>query len=421
MLVARGSIHRWRTAVTAAITACAVALAASCGGDKVTQASNEPGGDDVVPIERDASLTNIKLALQPIAQLEQPVDLAPRAGTDDLYVIEQKGKVRRIEVRDGAYRVVPEPVLDLRGVVSLAYERGLLGLTFSPDGNLLYVYYTGEEGKITVDEYRMDGDRADRATRRNLLSLDHPRPNHNGGSIAFGPDGMLYLGVGDGGGAGDPDKNGQNTTVLLGKILRIDPAHPSNGKAYGIPAGNPFADGSGAPEIWAYGLRNPWRFSFDRETGDLWIGDVGQNAVEEIDFAPAGPDGTGAGRGLNFGWSLMEGSKPFQGGSPPPDHTPPIFDYEWTGDTTCTVIGGYVYRGEVIPELRGTYLFADLCGGQVRGLRQRDGKLHDERPLGAALADPGPTTGVTSFGQDGRGELYLLSLDGNVYKIVSHS
>lgn len=412
------SIMRWsRRVAAAAIAAAILAPAAACSSSNPPSASGDPGHNDVGSVQRDTSLAGIKLALEPIAKLEQPVGLAPRAGTDDLYVVEQKGRLRRIEVRNGSYRVAPEPVLDLTGVVSLAYERGLLGLTFSADGILLYVYYTGDGGRVTVDEYRMNGDSADPGSRRNLLEIDHPRPNHNGGSIVFGPDGLLYLGVGDGGGAGDPDKNAQKTGVLLGKLLRIDPTEPRGDKHYGIPADNPFADGSGAPEVWAYGLRNPWRFSFDRETGDLWIGDVGQNAVEEIDFAPAGPDRTGAGRGLNFGWSLMEGTKPFDDGTAPANHTPPIYEYEWSGSDNCTIIGGYVYRGNNIPDLKGVYVFADLCAGKLRGLRQHDGKVSDERHLGATIKGSGPTTGVTSFGEDSQGELYVLTLDGTVYKI----
>ncbi len=414
------------------ILAAAVALALSttlacsssssssgASGSSGSSASSRhaPAADDAASVDHDASLGDIKVKLQPVAELQQPVGLSPRAGTDDLYVVEQKGKVRRIEVRDGSYRATAEPVLDLTGEVSLAYERGLLGLTFSADGNRLFVYYTGKDGRITIDEYRMDGVMADPASRRNLIEIDHPRPNHNGGSIVFGPDGMLYLGVGDGGGAGDPDKNAQRTDVLLGKLLRIDPMQPEAGRAYSIPAGNPFADGSGAPEVWAYGLRNPWRFSFDRATGDLWIGDVGQDALEEVDFAPAGSDGTGAGRGLNFGWSLMEGTKSFKGGTAPANHTPPIYEYKRSGDDNCTIIGGYVYRGSDIPALRGTYLFADLCAGELHGLRQRAGTVTEERSLGATVEDPGLTTGVTSFGEDANGELFVLTLGGTVYKL----
>ena len=209
-------------------------------------------------------------------------------------------------------------------------EQGLLGIAFSNDGNRLYAAFTGLDERQYLVEYRMSGGAADRRSRRDLLVIDDERPNHNGGMVAFGPDGYLYWAMGDGGGGGDPEDTGQDPSDLLGSILRIDPDVAPEERdlvAYSIPSGNPFAGGGGAPEVWAYGLRNPWRFSFDRATGDLWIGDVGQDQVEEIDFLPADGSGHGAGRGANLGWSAMEGDERFEGRQPPDGAVAPIFTY----------------------------------------------------------------------------------------------
>jgi len=237
---------------------------------------------------------------------------------------------------------------------------------------------------------------------------------------AFGsePSGQVsrsndFWGMGDGGGAGDPELTGQDPTDLLGSLLRVDPDVAPEDRAsvpYAIPNGNPFADGGGAPEVWAYGLRNPWRFSFDRATGDLWIADVGQNEFEEIDFLPA-EGGTNAGRGANLGWSELEGAEPFDGGTAPDGTVPPLHTYD-RSNGACSVTGGYVYRGTRVPAMTGVYLYADYCEGRLRGLTQRDGVLEDERDLGVDIASP------TSFGQDADGELWVLSEDGPVYRIV---
>jgi glucose/arabinose dehydrogenase len=255
-----------------------------------------------------------------------------------------------------------------------------------------------------VTEFRFGDEGADLESRRNVLFVQQPFSNHNGGNLAFGPDGHLYIGLGDGGSAGDPFGNGQSISTPLGKMLRISP-RPSGGEPYGIPRDNPFAGREGArPEIWAYGLRNPWRFSFDRETGDLWIGDVGQNAWEEIDVAPAGSPG-----GLNFGWDLFEGSHPFEGGDAG-DALGPVHEYPI--GLGCAVTGGYVYRGEDIPELVGAYVFADFCRGALEAFVLRDGRATQHRELGPVVQS------VASFGEDAAGELYALSLSGPVYRIV---
>jgi glucose/arabinose dehydrogenase len=239
-----------------------------------------------------------------------------------------------------------------------------------------------------------------------VLFIEQPFANHNGGNLVFGPDGYLYIGMGDGGSQGDPMHNGQNADALLAKMLRIDP-RPSNGRPYGIPPDNPFIDRPDArPEVWAIGLRNPWRYTFDRETGDLWIGDVGGGEREEIDFQRGGSRG-----GRNYGWNLMEGTVP-QSENLPSGLVRPVFEYETGSDGTCAIVGGYVYRGTGIPALHGAYLFSDYCGGQIRALRHRRGKVLQHRDLGVEV------DGMASFGEDQNGELYALSLAGQVFRIV---
>jgi glucose/arabinose dehydrogenase len=297
------------------------------------------------------------------------------------------------------------PALDLRGEVSQGSEQGLLGLAFSPDGGFLYVNYTDPNGDTNVDEFAFRAGRAVLDTRRRVLFVDQPFPNHNGGNLAFGPDGYLYIGLGDGGSGGDPYGNGQSLKTLLGKMLRIEP-RPSGSKPYGIPPDNPFVGRRGArPEIWALGLRNPWRYAFDRDTGDLWIGDVGQDTVEEVDRQPAGSK-----EGLNYGWNRLEGTHPYEG-SPPRRAVSPVYEYPHEGGV-CAVTGGYVYRGQAIPALVGAYLFADTCAGWIRAFRLVDGKAGDVADLGLSAGSP------VSFGEGPNGELYVLSLGGPVYRIA---
>jgi glucose/arabinose dehydrogenase len=304
---------------------------------------------------------------------------------------------------------VGEPVLDISDRVVTDAEQGLLGIAFSADGGTLYVSYSlAPEGHTRVDAYTMDGDAVDEGSRRELLAVDQPYDNHNGGDIHVGPDGFLYVALGDGGASGDPEGNGQDTQALLGSILRIDPARPSGGAEYGIPEDNPFADGEGgAPEIWLFGVRNPWRFSFDRETGDLWIGDVGQDAFEEIDLLPAAG---GGGAGANLGWNEMEGAHPYEGGTNPEGGVLPVFEYDRSGGG-CSVTGGVVYRGDAIPALTGAYLFTDYCAGQVRALRAEGGQTIEERTFDAEGSE------LVSFGEDAEGEVFVLSLDGPIYRI----
>ncbi|MFN8039583.1 MAG: PQQ-dependent sugar dehydrogenase [Acidimicrobiales bacterium] len=404
----------------AALLAAAALLAGACSSSNGSGATGGPAVEQGPPgstADTSASrstLAGVRVTLDPVGSVTGAATaLAPRPGTSDLFVTEQVGRVRRLAAgADGRFTTASDAVLDITDEVASGGERGLLGLAFTPDGTKLDVYYTAKDGAITVDEVTLDGDRAANGTRRNLLRIEHPRPNHNGGQLTYGPDGFLYIGTGDGGGGGDPDRNGQNPTTLLGKVLRIDPSAPSGGKPYGIPPGNPFADGTGgAPEVWAYGLRNPWRFSFDRSTGDLWIGDVGQDAIEEIDYAPNGPKG--AGPGNNYGWNLMEGTSSFRDGTAPSNHVPPIYEYTHD-DGGCSVIGGYVDRSGQAT-LAGVYLFADICIGRINGLLQRDGKAVDVRHLGASTS---PNL-LSSFGQGNDGTLYVVQLDGKIAKVTA--
>jgi glucose/arabinose dehydrogenase len=332
-----------------------------------------------------------------------PLAMAVRRGDTGLYVGDKWGRV--MAIRDG--QLDPNPVLDISGRVSTGGEQGLLGLAFSPDGGFLYVNYTDRNGETNVVEYTMgSGGIADARSARRVLFIEQPFANHNGGNLVFGPDGYLYIGMGDGGSGGDPLGNGQNLQTLLGKMLRIDP-RPTEDRAYRIPQDNPFVGRADSrPEIWAFGLRNPWRYTFDRETGDLWIGDVGQSAREEIDFERAGSEG-----GRNYGWSLMEGTL-IQSENLPSGLVRPVFEYETGSDGTCAVVGGYVYRGAAIPALQGAYLFSDNCAGQIRALRHQRGDVRQHRALGPEVS------GLASFGEGQDGELYVLSLSGEIYEIV---
>ena len=358
------------------------------------------GGDEPAPSVSEAPDT-VRVALTRVATVEQPLAITIRRGDPSLYIAEKTGRV--VAIRDG--RVTSRPVLDLSDDVSLGGEQGLLGLAFSTDGQYLYVNYTDVEGDTRIVGYAMHGDRANRSSRRQVLFVAQPFDNHNGGDLVFGPDGDLYVGLGDGGSGGDPHGNGQSLGTLLGKMLRIRPT-PTGPEPYRVPPDNPFVGDPGArPEIWAYGLRNPWRYSFDPATGDLWIADVGQSAWEEIDRLPAGSPG-----GANFGWNLLEGTHRYAG-SAPPGAVPPVYEYSHaTGG--CVVIGGDVYRGSAIPALVGDYVFADFCEGTLQALRlQPDGSV-THQPLGVSLPN------VSSFGTGPDGELYVTSLDGGVYRLT---
>lgn len=319
-------------------------------------------------------------------------------GSDRLFVIEQGGTIRI--VRDG--EMLPEPFLDVSNRVVAGGEQGLLGLAFHPsyeDNGRFFVNYTDTDGDTVVEEYAVSGDPdvAESESERVLLRIDQPFPNHNGGNLVFGPDGYLYIGTGDGGGAGDPEENGQDLTTLLGKLLRIDVDAPGP-EPYGIPLDNPFADEADArPEIWGYGLRNPWRFSFDRATGDLWIGDVGQSAFEEINRAGGGA------AGVNYGWDVMEGRNCYEEANCDRDDKElPLTGYSHEGG--CSITGGFVYRGNEAPELHGGYVFGDYCSGNVWVLDSRAKGFVEPVQL---LEGQGS---ISSFGEDEAGELYMADL-----------
>jgi glucose/arabinose dehydrogenase len=401
----------------AALVALALLAGACSGGDDEPSAAPattaapttaEPSTSEAPSTtatdDRVASAAQFRAArvrLVPVAQLEQPVAMATRPGERTLYLAEQVGRVRAI--RGG--QLDPTPVVDISERVTAGGEQGLLGLAFSPDGRYLYLHYTDRDGDHEIAELAMSGQRADPGSLRSVLHIDDPYANHNGGQLAFGPDRRLYIGFGDGGGGGDPEGNGQSLDSLLGKILRIDP-RPGGGRSYQVPSDNPFVGRDGArPEIWAYGLRNPWRFSFDAATADLWIGDVGQNAYEEIDHQPAGEGGR------NYGWSRREGLHPFNGGDRPDGAVDPVIEYGQDGGA-CTVIGGFVYRGQRIRGLRGAYLYGDYCAGWVRAALVPDGQVAAQRDLGLEVPS------LSSFGVDASGELYALSLDGWLRRLV---
>ncbi len=343
--------------------------------------------------------------MQIASGIEAPTDIQNAGdGSGRLFFIQQNGIVRIF--RNGA--LVLQPFLDIRGKTSSGGERGLLGLAF-PTGfaqkQRFYVNYTDLNGDTVIAQYRMSAnpDVADASTEIVLLRIAQPFANHNGGQLRFGPDGYLYIGMGDGGSGGDPRGNGQNRATLLGKMLRID-VEGDPGQVR-IPADNPFVNTAGTrPEIWALGLRNPWRFSFDRATGDLWIADVGQNTYEEIDFQPASSPG-----GENYGWNRMEGMHCFQDGCNPQGLTLPVAEYDHSQG--CSVTGGFVYRGSLSPALRGTYIYGDYCSGRIWGV-EREGIAWGNRTLLASGFS------ITTFGEDETGEIYVAdAANGAIHRI----
>lgn len=331
------------------------------------------------------------------SSLIRPVDLQAD-GSGRLFVIEKPGHIHILE--NGL--LIEAPFLNIEDRVNdSSNEMGLLGLAFHPNyaqNGYFYVNYTGAGGDTFISRFQVTDNPylADPTSEINLLRVSQPFPNHNGGTLQFGPDGYLYAGLGDGGWRGDPNGNGQNTNTLLGKILRLDVDH---GEPYSIPADNPFGN-----EIWVYGLRNPWRMSFDKLTGDLFIGDVGQNAWEEIDHVPAG-----SADGMNFGWNQFEGNHPYSGNPSEAGMTFPVAEYSHQ-EGGCSVTGGYVYRGSM-PEWNGIYLYGDYCTGFIWGLIKSDRGWQVQRLFDTDVR-------ITSFGQDEAGEVYLLGDGGGVYKLV---
>jgi len=340
---------------------------------------------------------------------------SPPGDTLRAFVVQQSGQIRVLR-RD---TLLAAAFLDISGIISSGGERGLLSMAFHPNyasNGRFYVYYTDPGGTIRVARYTVstgNPDVANPASGTVLLSIPHPSfDNHNGGLVTFGPDGYLYIGTGDGGSGGDPFGNGQDSTKLLGKILRID---VDAGTPYAIPSSNPFAGRPpAAPEVWAYGLRNPWRFSFDPVAATFYIADVGQDAWEEIDVAPAGDPG-----GRNYGWNAMEGAHCYSpsSGCATSGKVLPVYEFNHTtgSPTGCSIIGGYVYRGARLPAFYGRYFFSDLCGGWIRSLKMQGNTATDIVDHTAQL---GSVNTPTSFGRDGRGELYITTAAGAVYRIV---
>lgn len=402
--------------------------------------SNGTGGGPIGQDEMDSTLADVTLH-----HLEVDLDSAISAiplpaghGIDNgLIVAERAGTIRVLDL-SGPEPQLSDPVLDLTARVSTDMEQGLLGLALSPDEDILYVSFTDNDGNSRLESYRVSWHRdvtppaaalvITTNSRRTLLTVEQPYANHNGGHIEFGPDGMLYLGLGDGGAGGDPHGNAQDRSTLLGKMVRLDPTGSGSGGP--APADNPFVDAPGArPEIWATGLRNPWRFSFDPANGDLWIADVGQDRYEEINHLPASE---GTGRGANLGWDLYEGLDEFDDADPAPSpasdgpFVEPAFVY--SHGPGCSITGGIVYRGRSVPGLVGRYLFSDLCDGQIRTLNV------GENAAGRSTATSGSESeaeGVSqidlaievlqpvSFAVDTMGEAYVISLPNGIYRIES--
>jgi glucose/arabinose dehydrogenase len=399
----------------AALAVLAALALGACGSD--AQPQSDPVEASATTSTKDGSAAAGRqsagkgVRLVSIGRFTSPLYVtAPANDRRRLFVVEQAGRI--VVVRGG--RRQAQPFLDIRSKVTAGGEQGLLSMAFAPDyarTGRFYVYYTERSGQEAIWEYRRASeDRADPATARLVLRMADPEPNHNGGLMIFGADGLMYVGTGDGGGGDDQHGargNAQSLGSLLGKILRIDP-RATGGRPYATPSNNPFAGRSGArPEIYAYGLRNPWRFSFDRTSGALTIGDVGQDAVEEIDFV--GKDG---GRGANFGWRPWEGrTRNFD--EPAPGAIAPVITHTHS-EGFCSITGGYVVRDRSVPALYGRYVYGDYCEGRLRAATLRAGRRTSGRPL--ALPKVG---GLSSFGEDAAGRVYATSLNGPVYRLAA--
>ena len=411
--------HTVSMAAIAVLMLLLTALIAGCSTAQPTQApavasSNAP---DAPRLESLKLLYMVPWGEQlPVQGMTAPTNMV-QADDGGIFAMDQAGRILWFEktALDGSDAVSVLEFLDIRDRVSnRGSEEGLLGLALDPheDGQF-YVYYSAANPRRSVvsrfsyglEGTPAEGKPADPDSELVILEVEQPYANHNGGQIAFGSDGYLYIGLGDGGSAGDPLGSGQDTSTLLGSILRIDVSDATTGQPYAIPPDNPFANGGGRPEIWAYGLRNPWRFSFDRETGELWAGDVGQNEWEEIDVIR---------RGGNYGWNILEGDHCYR----PRDNCdregaiPPVWEYSLDG-APCSVIGGYVYRGDAIPWLQGAYVYGDFCSGKVYGLRYQDGRVTEHKEL----ADTGMR--IMSFAEDTAGELYLLSQGEGIHRLAA--
>lgn len=375
------------------------ALIAGCGSDSPTD-TDPPNG--APPPNGEVALTEVA------AGFDRPTGLASVSGDARLFVTEQSGRIRIIEggeIRD-------PPFLDLSDQTTTEVERGLLGLAFHPDyasNGRFFVNHTDLQGQTRIVEYRVSADDpnvADPTSAALLRMIEQPAPNHNGGDLEFGPDGMLYVSTGDGGGANDEHGNGQDVTTLLGGLLRLDVSAPGEAR---IPPDNPFADSpeEGAEELWAWGLRNPWRISFDHESDLLYIADVGQNRWEEVNVVPADAPG------LNYGWPIMEGPECLNPGCAPPDDlVDPVVSYSIDGSGPCAIIGGGVYGAGRIPDAEGHYFYSDFCAGFLRSFRFEGGEAVDETEWDVDVGDQ-----VSSMGRDAEGEIYLLTRGGQVLRL----
>lgn len=384
-----------RLLVLPVVLALVLVLATGCGDDEETSGSDPNGatdpavdGDTNDPDDPDAPEVPAVRGTQ-VADLDEPIALLPRPGDDRLWVAERAGTVRRLEkTADGALEPDGDPVLDLTDMTTTDAERGLLGMAFSPDGAVLYVSHTDPDGDSVVAVYDIVDHEIDPDSREVLLTQEQPFANHNGGHVVTTPDGSLWLGLGDGGSADDPENRAQDPDTILGKLVRVD------------------TSGDEEHEIVASGLRNPWRFSFDAD-GSIWIADVGQNQVEEINHVPAADI-----QGANFGWSGYEGDQPYLEGDGrrPDDPTMPVFTYA-REDGNCSVTGGFTYVGDRVPALRGAYLFTDYCNGRVRALTDAGGEALTAIDLDVEVDGP------ISFGTDAEGDAYVLSADGPVVRL----
>jgi glucose/arabinose dehydrogenase len=397
--------------ITRAVVTLAALAFAACGGGGDDPAPSGRQGSPAATAEPTATPSAARgVRLQKVADFADPVYLtSPPGDRRRQFVVEQAGRV--MVVRDG--RKLGTPFLDIRGQVTTGSEQGLLSIAFAPDyadSGLFYVYFTDDAGDQRIVEYRRrDAEHADARSARLVLRMPDSESNHNGGLLLFGPDHRLYVGTGDGGGSGDQHGsrgNAQNLGSLLGKILRIDP-RAGGGRPYQVPRDNPFTARRGArSEIYAYGLRNPWRFSFDRRTGDLTIGDVGQNAWEEIDFVRRG-----RGRGANFGWRPFEGRARFAAGESAPGHVRPVIARSH-GAGYCSITGGVIVRDRRLGGLYGRYVFGDFCKGRIQSARLTAGRARGVRRTSLTVPS------LSSFGEDAQGRVYTLSLDGAVHRIV---
>ena len=391
------------------LIAAAMTLVLGCGGgeDRATARSTATAAPAATATATPAAKRAARpgLRLKRIGNFDSPVYVTAPRGDRRIFVVEQGGTVRI--VRGG--KTLDRPFLDISGRISSGGERGLLSLAFPPNyasSGRFYVYYTAPNGDIRIVEYRRaSANRADHGSARRVLSVSHPASNHNGGLITFGPSGLLYAGLGDGGGGGDQHGargNGQNLSSLLGKILRFDPRR-RGGRAYTVPGSNPFVGRSGVrPEIYAYGVRNPWRFALTPR-GHLVVADVGQGEVEEVTIV--------RGKGANLGWRVWEGRSRYSPGESAPGHVPPAIQ-RFHSDGNCSITGGIIVRDPVLSALRGRYVFGDLCRGRIESARISRGRARGVR------STPLSVDQLSSFGEDGRRRAYVMSLGGPVYRIV---